>query len=244
MSDIYEAAAEATARINDEGGPSGLIIYQVGEEYGFSASEVSAAMHEMKKAKSEKKKEEERYFNAFRAKDMDYAKNMRLNMNVVISRANDLGKTLSEISLASGCGHDYLNDLVRNPEVKTRAATYKKIAETLGLPIDLILRGARGQQATASKEEAETRAEEGKTQGRKGCRASRINMAFTPSNYEFLQIMSKATGNTMTKFCNLIIKAYQAEHPEFMEKAKAFLEVINSASFSGLLGQDIEEVDE
>ena len=244
MSDVYEAAAEATARINDEGGSSGLIIYQVGEEYGFSASEVSAAMHEMKKAKSEKKKEEERYFNAFRAKDMDYTKNMRLNMNVIINRANYLGKTLNEVSLASGCGHDYLNDLARNPEVKTRATTYKKIAETLKLPVDLILLKGRGQQGSASEEEAEARAEEGKTQGRKGCKAPRINMAFTPSNYEFIQIMAKASGNTMTKFCNLIIKAYQAEHPEYMEKAKAFLEVINSASFSGLLSQDIDEVDE
>lgn len=243
MGDIYEAAAEATARINDEGGPSGLIIYQVGEEYGFSASEVSAAMHEMKKAKSEKMKEEERYFNAFRAKEMDFTKNMRLNMGAIIKRVNDLGMTLQSASLKSGLSHDYLNNFARNPETKARAVSYRKLAKTLDVPVEFVVWNGKGYQTPATEEEAVERAESGKTQGRKGCKAMRINMAFTPSNYEFIQVMAKATGNTMTRFCNLIIKAYQTEHPEFMEKAKAFLEIFNSAPFSALLEQDIEEIE-
>lgn len=243
MSDVYEAAAAATARIKDEGGPSGLIIYQVGEKYGFSASQVADAMNEMKKAKNDKKKEEERYLNAFRAKRMDYTKNMRLNMPMIIELATEKGMELGDLAVASGRDSGYFYDINVGSTKKVRATTYRKMAEALGVPVsEIVLNDC--EQPTASKEEAETRAEEGKTQGRKGCKAQRINMAFTPSNYEFIQIMAKASGNTMTKFCNLIIKAYQAEHPEFMERAKAFLEVINSASFSGLLGQDIEEVEE
>lgn len=63
-----------------------------------------------------------------------------------------------------------------------------------------------GQQATASKEEQEKRAAELRTQGRKGCKAPRINMAFTPVNYEFLKRESKKNGETITQFANRIIE--------------------------------------
>lgn len=94
----------------------------------------------------------------------------------------------------------------------------------------------RGQQGTASPKEAAERAAELKTQGRKGCKAIRINMAFTPENHRFIKIMAKASGRTMTEFTNLVIAAYQREHPEILEKAQAFLDTIDSGAFSSLLG--------
>ena len=94
---------------------------------------------------------------------------------------------------------------------------------------------SKGQQGKASPQEAAERAEELRTQGRKGCKAIRINMAFTPSNHEFIRVMAKASGRTMTEFTNLVIAAYQREHPEIMEKAQAFLDTINSGAFSSLL---------
>ncbi len=94
----------------------------------------------------------------------------------------------------------------------------------------------RGQQGTASPQEAEERKEALKTQGRKGAKAIRINMAFTPSNHEFIKVMAKATGRTMTELTNEVIAAYRNEHPEFMEQANSFLQFVNSGAFSSLNG--------
>ena len=86
----------------------------------------------------------------------------------------------------------------------------------------------KGQQGTASPQEAQERAQDLKTQGRKGCKATRINMAFTPDNHEFIKLMARATGRTMTEFTNDVIAAYRKEHPEFMEKAAGFLDLANA----------------
>ena len=91
----------------------------------------------------------------------------------------------------------------------------------------------KGQQGTASPQEVTERQEALQTQGRKGAKAIRINMAFTPSNHD--------TGRTMTELTNQVIEAYRNEHPEFMEKAQGFLEFINSGAFSSLNGGKNEE---
>lgn len=84
--------------------------------------------------------------------------------------------------------------------------------------------GQKGQQATASQEEAQARRESMKTQGRKGAKATRINMAFSDSNHEYIKVMSRVTGKTMTEFTNYVIEQYRTEHPEVFEQAKAFIE--------------------
>lgn len=83
--------------------------------------------------------------------------------------------------------------------------------------------GKKGQQGTASLEEQAARAAELKTQGRKGCKATRINMAFTPDNYEFIKIVARIHGQSMTEFANQVIKRYREEHPETYEKAKELI---------------------
>lgn len=82
----------------------------------------------------------------------------------------------------------------------------------------------KGQQGTASPQEAAERAAELRTQGRKGCKAIRINMAFTPDNHEFIRVMAKITGKTMTEFANLVIERYRTEHPELYDQAKAIID--------------------
>ena len=94
--------------------------------------------------------------------------------------------------------------------------------------------GKGGQQGTATPEEIRQRQNNLETQGRKGAKAIRINMAFTPDNHEFIRIMSKASGKSMTEFTNLIITAYRNEHPELLAEANHFLSVINSGAFSSL----------
>lgn len=97
---------------------------------------------------------------------------------------------------------------------------------------------SKGQQGKASPQEANERAAQLRTQGRKGCKAIRINMAFTPDNHEFIRVMAKASGRTMTEFTNDIIAAYRAEHPEFMEQAASFLAFVNSGAFSSMLPEE------
>lgn len=82
----------------------------------------------------------------------------------------------------------------------------------------------KGQQGTASPQEAAERAAQLKTQGRKGCKVIRINMAFTPENHEFIKVMATISGKTMTEFANLIVERYRNEHPEIYEQAKAIID--------------------
>lgn len=94
--------------------------------------------------------------------------------------------------------------------------------------------GKKGQQGEVTPQEKKEREEAMRTQGRKGCKAVRINMAFSSSNYNFVKTMARATGRTMTEFTNSIISAYQREHPEYMRQAEGFLEYVNSGAFSDL----------
>ncbi len=82
----------------------------------------------------------------------------------------------------------------------------------------------KGIKTTAGPKEKQERASKLKTQGRKGCKAVRINMAFTPENHTFIKVMAKATGNSLTEFTNKIIAAYRNEHPEMMQNVQQVLE--------------------
>lgn len=74
--------------------------------------------------------------------------------------------------------------------------------------------GRKNNQPEASEAEKLERAESLKTQGRKGCKAIRINMAFTPSNYKYIQTMSKIHGMSMTEYVNFMIKRYMKDHDQ------------------------------
>ena len=76
------------------------------------------------------------------------------------------------------------------------------------------------------------------TQGRKGEKAARINMAFTKDNYEFLKLISRATGQSMTEQANAIIDGYRRDHPEIMEQAQAVINAIHGTL--GTLGGEDE----
>lgn len=99
----------------------------------------------------------------------------------------------------------------------------------------------KGQQGTASPQEIAERRENLQTQGRKGAKAIRINMAFSTANHEFIKVMANASGKSMTQFTNLVIAAYRREHPEIMEQAQQFLDTINSGAFSSLLDGNGED---
>lgn len=88
-----------------------------------------------------------------------------------------------------------------------------------------------GQQATASRVEQKKRKSAMRTQGRKGCKMTRLNLAMTPENHEFIKVLSKVTGTTMAKVVNGLIATYRKEHPELLSKANALLDDIQARLF-------------
>lgn len=61
-----------------------------------------------------------------------------------------------------------------------------------------------------------------KTSGRKGVKLPRINLAFTPDNYDYIKTMSQVRGESLTEFVNHLIALNAQENKEVYEKAKAF----------------------
>jgi hypothetical protein len=59
------------------------------------------------------------------------------------------------------------------------------------------------------------------TQGKKGYKLQRINMAFTPDNIDYLRLVSKAKGLTMTQFVNEIIDRERERNSDILEQLKA-----------------------
>ena len=81
-----------------------------------------------------------------------------------------------------------------------------------------------GQQSTASPEEQAQRAADLKTQGRKGCKAVRINTAYTPENYEYVQTMARLHGQSLTAFVNKLIDKHREQNADLYEQIKAIKE--------------------
>ena len=73
-----------------------------------------------------------------------------------------------------------------------------------------------------SPEKAAEMAAAGTTRGRKGCALHRINMAFSDEVHEYITIMARVRGETITQFTNYIFKKSIEDNAEVYEKAKAF----------------------
>ena len=65
---------------------------------------------------------------------------------------------------------------------------------------------------------------EGKTKGRKDCKAIRINMASTPDVHDYIKTMARVRGESITDFTNYIFARSMEENREIYEQAKAFKE--------------------
>ena len=58
------------------------------------------------------------------------------------------------------------------------------------------------------------------TQGRKGQKLPRINMAFSTANLEYLQIISRIKGISATEYVNRMLDAEREAQSEIIEAAK------------------------
>lgn len=62
-----------------------------------------------------------------------------------------------------------------------------------------------------------------KTTGRKGLHLPRINLAFSPENYDYIVTMSRVRGQNYTEFINKLITEHREQHTEIYAKAQEFL---------------------
>ena len=97
---------------------------------------------------------------------------------------------------------------------------YNQMAEAIAEPAQEVQTPRKAYSA----EQAQEMRQAGTTQGRKGCKAVRINMAFTPDIHEYIKTMARVRGESVTDFTNYVFRQSMEENAELYEKAKAFQE--------------------
>lgn len=75
---------------------------------------------------------------------------------------------------------------------------------------------------TYTEAEAQEALENLQTSGKKGVKLPRINLAFTPANYEFIKTMAQVRGQNLTEFVNDVLKEARESHADIYEKAIEF----------------------
>lgn len=66
------------------------------------------------------------------------------------------------------------------------------------------------------------------TQGKKGMKAMRINMAFSPELHDYIKVMSNVKGQTITEFVNEILRQSLEQNRETYEKAQELIRGLRS----------------
>ena len=80
----------------------------------------------------------------------------------------------------------------------------------------------RKERRTYNEQEALEFMQKLKTSGRKGVKLPRINLAFSPDIYDYIQTMSRVRGENMTQFVNLALRQHMEENRDIYEKAIEF----------------------
>ena len=102
---------------------------------------------------------------------------------------------------------------------------YNQIADATAVPDKQQaqeVQQTRKARKTYTDEEQAQFMQEGKTKGRKGCKAIRINMAFTPDVHEYIKTMARVRGESITDFTNRVFEQHMKENADVYQRAKAF----------------------
>lgn len=75
---------------------------------------------------------------------------------------------------------------------------------------------------TYTEQEVEQMRAAGATQGRKGCKALRINMAFSPEVHAYIKTMARVRGETVTEFTEYVFRQNMEANKDLYEMAKTF----------------------
>ncbi len=131
-------------------------------------------------------------------------------------------KDFSQVN--TGRVYDTITEATAEPEtVETIKAQEEQEQNTVNVTHDKQgTKQKRGPRRTYTEAEAAEIKQTGKTTGKKGVKMDRINMAFAPDLYDFIQVMSRVTGQSMTDFVNLIVRKYMNDHRELYDKAIEF----------------------
>lgn len=78
-------------------------------------------------------------------------------------------------------------------------------------------------QDTQEEQEAQRTPIAHSTQGKKGQKLPRINMAFSRDNLEYLQIISRVEGVSITEYVNRMVEVDKAAKQSIFEEAKKIL---------------------
>ena len=103
---------------------------------------------------------------------------------------------------------------------------YNTITEATAEPEAQEVQQTRRARRTYTEQEQQEFREAGKTKGRKGCKAIRINMAFTPEVHRYITTMSRVRGESITDFTNHVFARSMEENAETYKKAQEFLDSI------------------
>ena len=107
--------------------------------------------------------------------------------------------------------------------IKAGQAVSNTIAEATAEPAQET-QEKRKERKTYSAQEALEFMQNMKTNGRKGVKLPRINLAFAPDVYEYCRTMARAAGMNYTDFVNMILRQHMDEHQEAYKKAIQFRE--------------------
>ena len=99
---------------------------------------------------------------------------------------------------------------------------YSAIQEATAAPEAQQVQEEKKERKTYTDEEAQKYLEAGSTQGRKGLKANRINMAFSPSVHEYIRVMARVRGETISEFTEHVFRQHMAENAALYEQAKQF----------------------
>lgn len=134
--------------------------------------------------------------------------------------SKDFSKVKSAIQKAVAAPEETeANNTQEATEAKKTTAT-KNASDTQ--PVKKRGRGEHIRQSYTEEEIAEARAQ-GKTQGKKGVHARRFNMAFRPEIYDYITIMARVRGQTITQFTEDVFSLSMKENAKLYEEALSFL---------------------
>jgi len=125
------------------------------------------------------------------------------------------GKTKGEHIMAGKKDFTKTKDRIQN----TIAEATQEIMDA---PVEQKTPKAYKERKTYSEQDAQEYLNAHSSAGRKGLKLPRINMAFIPENYDYIQTMARVRGETLTDFVNRIITASREENTELYQSAVEF----------------------
>lgn len=145
------------------------------------------------------------------------------NNGVHIIRENKEGDPISKVYCNGGIGYGEINNWDESGKPSfVYAENYKRYmqnVENTTRPQSCAVQHPREPYST---ERAQEMRQAGTTQGRKGCAAIRINMAFPPDLHDYIRIMARFCGQSITEFTNNVFRRHMDNNMEVYREIKKY----------------------